>query len=85
MPERDSESESGFLQRMNKENSKLLQTNRFQLMSRVSQHFIVEGVSRLVESHLSFVKANNGFLLKDTEERSVQNREIDESREIMNE
>ena len=85
MPELDSESQSGFLQRLNKDGTKLLNTNRFQLMSRVSQHFIVEGVSRLVDSHLSFVKANNGFLLNSIGERVHNRREVDESREEMNE
>ena len=84
MPELDSESENGFLQRLNKDGSKLLNTNRFQLMSRVSQHFIVEGVSRLVDTHLSFIKANNGFLLNKTDEYAEHNRGVDESREEMN-
>jgi hypothetical protein len=85
MPEKDSESESGFLECWNKAGTKLLKTNRFQLLSRVSQHFIVEGVSRLVDSHLSFVKANNGFILEHNNESVKANREIDVSREVMNE
>ena len=84
MPERDSESEIGFLERSNKDGSRLLITYRFQLMSRVSQHFIVEGVSRLVDSHLSFIKVNNGFLLSYIGEYVVPNRAVDESREEMN-
>jgi hypothetical protein len=84
MPERDSESPTGFLQRLNKAGDKMLPTNRFQLMSRVAQHFVVEGVSRLIDSHLSFVKANNGFIL---EKGAVEDRPspaIDSSREEMN-
>jgi hypothetical protein len=84
MPEKDSENESGFLQCWNKEGTRLLKTNRFQLMSRVSQHFIVEGVSRLVDSHLSFIKANNGFILDNQSQAEGVNAHLDQSREEMN-
>ena len=53
-------------------------------MSRVSQHFIVEGVSRLVDSNLSFIKANNGFMLNNISENVVENRGVDPTREEMN-
>jgi hypothetical protein len=82
MPEKDSESPTGILQRFNKAGDRMLLTNRFQLMSRVGQHYVVEGVSRLIDSHLSFVRANNGFILNDTSERI--NRNVDSSREEMN-
>lgn len=62
MPERDSESSSGYLERMNKAGTKLLPTNRFQLMSRLGQHFAVEGVSRAVDSRLNFIRSNKGFI-----------------------
>ena len=84
MPEKDSESNNGYLQRWNKAGTHLLTTNRFQLMARVSQHFIAEGVSRLVDSHLSFIKANKGFILNNSTDNVVANREVDDSREIMN-
>jgi len=80
MPERDSDSDSGFLQRLNKDGSRMLFTNRFQLMSRNMQHYIVEGVSRLVDDQLSFVKANNGFILNSIPEDITDPPEIDEER-----
>jgi hypothetical protein len=52
MPERDYESPSGYLERMNKAGTRLLPTNRFQLMSRLGQHYAVEGISRAVDSRV---------------------------------
>ena len=88
MPERDSSSSTGWLERENKAGN-LLRTNRFQLMSRAMQHYIVEGVSRLVDSHLSFIKANNGFIQGDYIENANTNDgflpvEVDNLREEFN-
>jgi len=65
MPERDIESSTGFLERLNKDGTRLLKTNRFQLMSRLGQHYAVEGVSRAVDSRLNFLRANNSFIRGD--------------------
>ena len=90
MPERDSCSSSGWLERKNQQ-GKLIRTNRFQLMSRVSQHYIVEGVSRLVDSHLSFVKKRNQEFLGDYADQSSREddspflpREVDRGRQEFN-
>ena len=82
MPEKDPESESGWLQRMNKEGTRMLKTNRFQLMSRVTQHYIVEGVSRLVDSKLAFIKRKKGFILgNDFNEDIDDHQDVERDRE----
>jgi hypothetical protein len=53
-------------------------------MSRVSQHYIVEGMSRLVDSHLSFIKANNGFIMGN-ETSEAPDEHIRNSRGVDNE
>jgi len=67
MPETDPSFPGGYLLRENK-HGKLLPTNRFQLMSRVTQHYVVESLSRLIDTHLSFIKAKKGFILGDYSE-----------------
>ena len=92
MAEKDSGTESGYLERQSKDGTRYLRTNRFQLCSRVSQHYITEGVSRLVDSHLSFIRANNSFVLGEhsenvdqtTVEHDLNPREVDSEREELN-
>lgn len=89
MPERDASSPSGYLERENK-SGVMIRTNRFQLLSRVMQHYIVEGVSRMVDSHLSFIKKNNGFILGDYNDSAANGDErfnapeVDSEREEYN-
>jgi len=77
MPERDYVSSSGVLERMNKDGTKLLPTNRFQLMSRLGQHYAVEGVSRAVDSRLNFIRANNSFIQGDYSHEDDSHAEIE--------
>ena len=89
MPEHENSSQSGWLEKENK-NGVMIRTNRFQLMSRLMQHYVVEGLSRLIDTHLSFIKANKGFILydnsNDTESGDpvLNPQEVDADREEFN-
>jgi hypothetical protein len=67
--ETDASFPGGYLLKENKL-GKLIPTNRFQLMSRVTQHYVVESLSRLIDTHLSFIKAKKGFILGDYSENT---------------
>ena len=59
-----------LLRQWNKDHTKLLPTNRFQLMSRVSQYFIVEQLIRALDFKLQWHKKNKGYIFG---ERSFNN------------
>jgi len=51
-----------LLRKWNKDHTKLLATNRFQLMTRVSQYFLVEQFSRALDFRLGWHKKKKGYI-----------------------
>ena len=52
----------GLLRQWNKSNTKLLATNRFQLMHRLTQYYLVEQLSRALDFKLQWHKKNRGYI-----------------------
>jgi hypothetical protein len=80
----------GLLRQWNKDRSKLLATNRFQLMTRLSQYYQVEQLSRALDFRLQFHKKQQGYIFgersqygsntaEDEEEVAIQERGDDDN------
>jgi hypothetical protein len=52
----------GLLRQWNKNETKLLAINRFQLMTRLSQYYLVEQLSRALDFKLQWHKKNKGYI-----------------------
>ena len=61
MPDRDSS--GNILRFLNTEGNKELETNRFQLMARLGQTYIVDQVSRAIDNRLEWVKHNQSTIM----------------------
>jgi hypothetical protein len=51
-----------LLRQWNKDHTKLLATNRFQLMTRLSQYYLVEQLSRALDFKLDWHRKNKGYI-----------------------
>jgi hypothetical protein len=57
-----SDNPHGLLRQWNKHETKLLAANRFQLMTRLSQYYLVEQLSRALDFKLQWHKKNKGYI-----------------------
>ena len=66
-----------ILRKWNKAKTKLLATNRFQLMTRVSQYYLVEQFSRALDFRLAFHKKKKGYIFgqRSLHDGSAENEE----------
>ena len=73
---------NSLLRQWNKDGTKLLPTNRFQLMTRLSQYYIVEQLSRALDFKLQWHKKNRGYIFG---EHSLYNSsEVDDEQNYNN-
>ena len=74
----------GLLRQWNKAGTKLLATNRFQLMSRLSQYYQVEQLSRALDFKLKFHKNNQGFIFGENSQYGSNTAEDEEEVNMQN-
>ena len=68
----------GLLRQWNKDRSKLLATNRFQLMTRLSQYYQVEQLSRALDFRLQFHKKQQGYIFGERSQYGMNTAEDEE-------
>jgi hypothetical protein len=78
------ENPHGLLRQWNKAGTKLLATNRFQLMARVSQYYQVEQLSRALDFKLKWHKKNQGFIFGEKSQYGSNTAEDEEEVQLQN-
>ena len=78
------ENPHGLLRQWNKAGTKLLATNRFQLMARVSQYYQVEQLSRALDFKLKWHKKNQGFIFGEKSQYGSNTAENEEEVQLQN-
>ena len=74
----------GLLRQWNKEGTKLLATNRFQLMPRLSQYYQVEQLSRALDFKLNWHKRNQGFIFGERSQYASNTADWEEEEQMQN-